>query len=224
MPNELTNNNDNQLLKSLQGLQKKKSINELLKESNIILQEKPDKVLLILLDVSGSMISLMENASKLEVAWGVLHQDLAPNMAGWTYGIIKFSDGARFEIAPTNNPNAMSAVQRPHIEGNTDLVAGLQLSWEWIRHNTKQARIIVLTDGEPTDAPKNAILEMVSQHSNIPIDTIGIGKGGFGYDPIFLAELSRITGGIFAEAGSVAILSDIIKALSPVNRPLLGTV
>lgn len=220
MDNQLINQEE--INKKLQSLQQAKPVKDILQQSGIRLEQRVDKSLLILLDVSGSMSGLMENISKLDLSWKVLKNDLAPNMAGWDYGIIKFSDGARFEISPTPDTSAIITSRSPYVEGGTDLTAGLELAWNWIGLYSKQARIILLTDGEPTDNPKEIILAKAKDHSTIPIDTIGVGKGTYGYDPAFLAELSRITGGVFSEADTVKLLSNIIKYLSPVNRPLLG--
>ena len=100
----------------------------------------------------------------------------------------------------------------------------LKTAWLWTIENAKQARFILLTDGMPTDMTREEILNMAKEHPNIPIDTVGIGSGTFSYDPEFLKNLSRITGGMFSEAGSVKMLAETIKKLSPAERPLLGTV
>ena len=83
----------------------------------------------------------------------------------------------------------------------------------------------MLSDGEPTDSSKDEILRLAALQKSIPVDVVGIGtNGGFGYDPIFLANLANITGGMFVEVHSVKMLGEAILKLSPVNRPLLGPV
>jgi uncharacterized protein YegL len=112
----------------------------------------------------------------------------------------------------------------PVYSGCTALGRGLQTAWDWVKLNANQARFIILTDGEPTDMSKDSILDMARLNNSIPIDTVGVGAGTFGYDAKFLKELSETTGGIFTEAGTVKILTDIILKLAPSNRPLLGWV
>lgn len=70
-------------------------------------------------------------------------------------------------------------------------------------------RILLMTDGEPTDKDKQQILDIVqASHPTIPIDTIGIHGGrsaSWGYDPEFLRKLSEITGGTFREVEDARI-------------------
>ena len=216
-----TNGNSIELTKRLNGLTQKKSTKDLL--DGIKIQEKIDKVLIVLLDGSSSMHSLMDNRRKDDIAWTIFKNDLAPNISGWTYGILIFSNGANWQILPTSDPTALTLAQ-PQTGGGTAMGQGLEVAWSWVRTNAKQARFIMLTDGEPTDMSKPYILENAERHNTIPIDTVGIGTGTFGYDPVFLREMSRITGGIFAEAGTVKLLADVILKLAPSNRPLLGPV
>ena len=207
-------------VKILGNLRQTKSMDSLLKDLKS--PEKVDKLLLILLDTSGSMSEGMGNSSKISVAWKVFHDKLLPNMAGWSYGLIKFGDNAQWELHPTTNITALARVT-PHTSGMTALGQALKIAWEWSKTYSKEARFIVLSDGRPNDMNPDDILNMVKECRSIPIDTVGIGSGNSSsYDPIFLRTLSEITGGIFSEASSVQMLSDTIKRLSPAERPLLG--
>ena len=180
-------------------------------------------VLIVLLDTSSSMCARFETSTRIKIANEVLRLQLIPNMLDWQYGIIKFGGMPSWYVLPTVSKNAL-VIDAPAI-GGTAMLGGLKMAWEWIHKNNKGARIILISDGEPTDAGKQAILETVSINNNIPIDTVGIGDAKTmysGYDLQFLRELSRITGGIFCEAHSVKQLADSIFKLSPVERPLLG--
>ena len=218
MVNDLTLQNQ----ELISGLKQKPALEELL--YGITLQEKLDKVLVILLDCSGSMCGQMETQRKIDVLWKVFKDELMPNMIGWIYGVVRFDDDAYWEILPSQDTQALLNKGTPSLGGSTSMGKGLTISWEWVKRNAHQSRFIMLTDGQPTDVSRSVILERAQVHSNIPIDTVGIGAGTLSYDPLFLAELSRITGGIFCEAGSIRLLAGAIKQLSPAERPLLGMV
>ena len=211
-----------QMAKVLNGLDKKPNLKDVLE--GVKPQEKVDKILVVLLDSSGSMAMLMEDMSKMETAWTVLKNELMPNMQGWTYGIVIFENDAYWSILPCQDTTALISRHVPHPAGSTSMGKALQVAWSWVRSNARQARFAMLTDGQPTDMDKGSILQMAKQNSSIPIDTVGIGAGTYDYDPAFLQELSRITGGMFVEAGSVRMLANTILELAPTNRPLLGPV
>ena len=216
MTTELTNKG------LLAELEQRPSVRDLL--NGIKIQERLDKVLVILLDCSGSMSAQMDGQRKLDISWQVFKSELMPNMAGWTYGVVKFEDDAYWEVLPSQDIQALLSKGTPRLGGSTAMGKGLTIAWNWVKQNAKQARFIMLTDGLPTDIPKQDILELARKSSSIPIDTVGIGSGTFSYDPIFLAELSSVTGGLFVEVGTVKLLADTIKRLSPAERPLLGPV
>ena len=223
MTNEITLSNGKSV--TLEGLKPKKSVQELLKGAKA--QERVDKVLIVLLDSSGSMGESMETSSKIDIAWDILKDELMPNMTGWTYGVLVFQgwQEAIWEVYPCQNTMALLITNVPYASGSTPMRHALEKSWDWVQRNAKQARFILLSDGEPTDSPKEEILKLAQENRNIPIDTVGIGAGStYGYDRSFLEQLSAITSGIFVETSSVKKLSTTILELSPMNRPLLGTV
>ena len=92
-----------ELTDKLLGLRQASSTKAVLQGLKV--QEKLDKVLLILLDTSGSMIGTMEGHKKIDVAWDIFQTQLMPNMVGWNYGIICFGDSAYWEIYPIDNNN-----------------------------------------------------------------------------------------------------------------------
>jgi len=203
------------------GVKPMKSLNELLK--NVKTQERLDKVLIVLLDSSGSMSESLESSSKISLAWHVLKDELMPNMNEWNYGVVIFSEHVDWEVYPMQDTRALAVRRMPSAGGGTSMMHTLVTAWEWVRINAKQARFILISDGVPTDSSTGAILNTANK--SIPIDTVGIGnEGSYGYDKEFLQELSRITGGIFTEALSVKMLAEAILKLSPSVRPLLGEV
>lgn len=220
MTTELLTQNK-ELAERLSELKTTKSPKDLLQ--GLKQQERIDKILVILLDTSSSMGDHMETMSKIDISWRVFQEELIPSMMGWTYGVVMFGDDAWWDILPTNDTRALS-MHQPHACGSTAMGKALQIAWAWVKSYANQARFILLTDGQANDMRKEDILGMAKMNSSIPIDTIGIGKGGYDYDPEFLKGLSTITGGVFAEVDSIKLLSESIKKLSPSERPLLGTV
>jgi len=181
-------------------------------------------VLIVLLDTSSSMAARFETSTRIDTATSVLRSQLIPNMLNWKYGIIKFGGEPKWYVNIKDAKNNSSLLVGAVAHGSTYLMSGLRMAWNWIKNQDKGVRIILISDGEPTDASKEMILELSKINSSIPIDTVGIGdnKMLYGYDPVFLRELSRITGGIFCEAHSIKQLSNVIFKLSPAERPLLG--
>jgi len=180
-------------------------------------------VLIVLLDTSSSMCARFETSTRIETANSVLRTQLIPNMSNWKFGIIKFGGTPVWHISPERQKTSLM-INIPAI-GGTAMMTGLKMAWNWIRLQSKGCRIILISDGEPTDASKHVILEAATMNKNVPIDTVGIGDSSLysGYDPIFLRRISGITGGIFCEAHTIKQLMTVIHKLSPVERPLLGS-
>lgn len=190
-----------------------------------------EQVLIFILDGSESMAERLGSDSKIEVAYRLFHDKLAPNLAGWAYGIIviKGDRESYWVVAPTKSAAAL-AVASPEPSGYTPLAQGLEMSWGWIREHARRARFVVISDGLPNDLHPSDILSLAKKNASIPIDTVGIGdsrqtNGIFTtYNPDFLRELSRITGGKFYEVQTAGDLGQAIFELTPKERPLLGDV
>jgi Mg-chelatase subunit ChlD len=77
----------------------------------------------------------------------------------------------------------------PHLTagGSTHMLEALQMAW-----SCNADAIVLVTDGDPTDAPKGLILEEVEKRAGTPISTIGIGEY---HDRDFLKAISEATGG-----------------------------
>jgi len=222
MGKDITLHNGNSITAEQLGIKPRKPLKDILKGVKTI--DRIDKVLIIILDGSGSMLDAMGNSPKIKVAWGVLRTELMPNIAGWTYGVILFHGfgEADWIVRPSQDTKALMVILNPVADGDTPMGKALTDAWNWVKSNARQARFILLSDGMPTDITETAILDLAEKNSTIPIDTVGIGAGSYSYNPAFLSELSRITGGMFVEAGSVKMLAETILSLAPANRPLLG--
>ena len=93
----------------------------------------------------------------------------------------------------------------PHLVagGMTHMMEALQVAWQ-----NNADGIVLVTDGDPTDAAKGRILDEAKNHySHIPIHTIGIGED---YEKDFLQALSDATNGNLAECGTdeLSLLTD----------------
>ncbi len=207
------------------GIKQAKSSIDILKSGTNVVS-RLDKALIILIDLSGSMSEMFDrNTSKVEALWDCLKQKLAPNMSEWNYGVLAFQgNSAYWFIYPVKDTKALTVSSQPGAWDSTPMKLALDTAWTWVKTGAEQARFILITDGCPTDCTSEELLTVVGEHKNIPIDTIGIGSGSFGYDPDLLRQISALTGGMFSEVGSVGVLTDIIVKLSPAKRLLLGTV
>jgi Mg-chelatase subunit ChlD len=190
--------------------------------------DKVDRALVICLDVSGSMADLMDNGeSKLHVAWQAFKRELQPRLSGWHLGILAFgtleAGGVQWQLPPTNQAD-LAYLREPAPQDGTPLLPALHQAWNWLKKRALGGRIIVISDGMPTvGGTPDEILEEAPKHG-VPIDTIGVGKGCsyLDYSPQFLSKLAEVTGGCFTEVDNVASLAMTIRALSPMERPILG--
>lgn len=189
---------------------------------------KVDRALVVALDVSGSMSGTMDTGeSKLHVAWESFRNELQPRLSGWYLGILAFGteerNGVQWQLPPTNEVE-LSFLREPMPQGSTPLLPALHQAWDWLKRRALKGRIIVISDGLPNQGGgPDEVLNEAPRHG-VPIDCVGIGKGesAFSYDPVFLKRLAELTGGCFTEVSEVEKLAETIKALSPVERPLLG--
>jgi len=136
----------------------------------------------------------------------------------WSAGI--------YAIAFASNIYEMeqSDIARLEPEKTTNMQEALEVVWK-----TDVSHIILLTDGQP-DQSKATILLDVTAHKEIPIDTVGIGdKGRSDYDPLFLAEISLITGGRFTDCGDPIKLTMVVQNLleykpTGIGAPVKGAI
>jgi Mg-chelatase subunit ChlD len=101
-----------------------------------------------------------------------------------------------FMFGSSVNEVTIEDVQFAQAQGSTHMYEALWRAWE-----THPDKIVLATDGEPTDRTKAEILREAAEHEGIPICTLGIGTGQGDFDEDFLKELARITGGTYDRVG-----------------------
>ena len=149
------------------GLMKHKAFNKLVKKN----RQGDYSNMYWLLDVSGSMAG--------DKIWQLIDtvEYLLPK-----YPLVQM---ATFDSDVTR----ISEDRIPHLtaSGSTHMLEALNLAW-----SCNAEAIVLVTDGDPTDAPKGLILEEAQARAGCPISTIGIGEQ---HDREFLEQLSKATGG-----------------------------
>lgn len=208
----------------LDGLKKPRSVEQALANTTKVVREC-DKALIIAVDTSGSMGSEFANGkSRIDVLWDIVKNELPQRMQGYTFGVIAFGldtmNSVNFVIYPTNDARTLASATRIEALGSTPMLGGLNMAWDWISNHAKQARIILISDGQPTDANESTILSNCMRMCNIPIDTIALSTEG----EDILRKISNATNGIFSRPGNINVLTDTIIKLSPEKRLLLGTI
>lgn len=107
------------------------------------------------------------------------------------------------------------------IGGGTRMGAALLETYRQMREKQyKTRRIILVSDGEPTDLSTSQIItDAKTKGEGIIIDTVGI---GYDCDKEFLEELAKATGGLFyfCPDGDYSKLSQVLLELSPEVRQI----
>lgn len=153
---------------------------------------QPGRGIMILADISGSM-----GGEKMDSLKKSLTQVWRPGLS-----CIAF-ESELWELDSQDDIHTLSNT------GSTHMATALEETWS---RNVKH--ILLLTDGQPTDADESEILELAKSHAGVPIDTVGIGtRDGYGYNPNFLRELSRITGGKYNACNEPMSLPNVVEDL-----------
>lgn len=145
----------------------------------------------ILCDISGSM-----SGNKLLALQDALKKVYKPGIK-----VFAFSDDT-YELQESDFPSL-------GVMGGTYMLNALRETWQ-----CNPRHIILITDGLPTDASEDEILNVANIYKDIPIDTIGISDyGRRGFNARFLEELSTLTGGKFNDCSKPFELTFIIETL-----------
>ena len=93
--------------------------------------------------------------------------------------------------------------------GGTQMLEALEEAW----NTPNLTQIVLMSDGQPDRGPE-AILEAAKHHLDTPIDTVGIGdQGKLDFNPEFLQELARLTGGRYYDCSEPIHLTATVQAL-----------
>jgi Mg-chelatase subunit ChlD len=178
----------------------------------------------MLIDRSGSMSSDTDGrGSRINLAWRAMKEQLLPNLEGWSVGLLYFpalhddEEQAVWTVEPNHQITA-AALREPHASGGTPMLRALQTAWEYFKQTQAKGRIILVSDGCPTDSEPEDILDVAQ--TGIIIDTVGIAPRSDSEE--FLKKLAELTGGIYQKVNAPAQLEYVVKALSPKQRPVLG--
>jgi uncharacterized protein YegL len=161
----------------LSGLAKYKMHNQLVKRRSAVYSNMH-----WLLDVSGSM-----SGDKI---WQLIDTV--------EYLLPKYPNVKMYKFASEVRAIAEDAIPHLVASGSTHMCEALETAW-----NAGADAIVLVTDGDPTDAPKGRIIGEARLHSHIPIHTIGIGEH---FSREFLEELSAVTNGNAAQCGTEELL------------------
>jgi len=130
--------------------------------------------------------------------------------------IVEFRTDVKLLIEFCRNVNALkNAIDLMKPEGNTSFWNALEVSLQLLESQIEKIkRIIVVSDGHPTDSGPIAPYE----NRNVIIDTVSVGGDS---DEELLRSLSGDTGGVFVQARDVRKLSEKMLLLESRTRGLL---
>ena len=140
----------------------------------------------ILADISGSM-----SGDRLHELKKALHKVWRPGIHGIAFGSLVY-DFTEADI------DSLAVI------GTTNMLDALLAGWE-----DTASHMVLLTDGQP-DQSESTILNEVNMHTDIPIDTIGI---GLRCNNDFLQRISEITGGKFNSINEPLMLTEVMEDL-----------
>jgi len=195
-----------------------------------------DEALVLLLDASISMESSSTPytqadaeqgkdwpPSKLDAAKEAACALLRLSRRSYT-SVVGFSDFGIVLAPLSNRIRSIGAVQGMYTIGRTAMLSGLSEAYNVLAAvggKYKVRRIILLSDGMPTDAEDHEVIaraESIGRHGII-IDTVAFGEDA---DRDLMKAIARAARGIMCEADDVAKLIKVFKALEATKRGLLG--
>ncbi len=181
--------------------------------------KKPAHGIMMCLDLSDSMRHPMHGGYKIDVAKKMASEFVRQRKDDHV-GLIGFSDFAYVASPLTYDTKAVGEIISRFTLGNyTALRDGIFLSIRMLKKSkAKDKVIILLTDGEDTASKiPLRVLAKIIQKEKIRIYTIGIGSG-MGYNPRFLDEVSKVSGGKFYQATSADALKNIYEQINKLEK------
>ena len=171
-------------------------------------------VVMICIDVSGSMADTMPGGVKIDVAKQVIAKFLSELPGNVSVGLIAFSHSIVAEVPPTQDRERVkAALNGLRAEGGTMYTYPLSTALNYLkayRILNVSTMLIFVTDGVPADPEYRSLLDDFVEW-RIPIYTVYIGAGQGVEETELMA--SR-TGGKTFTAGSADKLRDVFRSLT----------
>lgn len=192
-----------------------------------------EAVIVLAVDVSGSMAATDVSPSRLAAAIATGQQFVRTLPAGFSVGVVSFGSSATLVTPPTQDHAAVErALGALQLGQATDTGGGLQTALAAIRAaratvgagKPPAATIVMLSDGAANIGPPPASVAAQAAAAGVPVDTIGYGTangvvdvGGqvipVPADPSTMRQIARVSGGTFYSAGSASALSGIYRRI-----------
>jgi Ca-activated chloride channel family protein len=204
-------------------------------------------------DVSGSMAADDLKPTRMEAAKSAARAFVERQPPSVQIGVVSFSEGGFAIQAPTDDQGAvLAAINRLGVQRGTSLASGIQASLNAIavvqnpplalsnrgltpapsptpvpKGTTTSAVIVLLTDGENTQAPDPRTAAQAAADRGVRVYTVGIGSAegatlqldGFTVrsrlDEATLRDIAQMTGGTYYNAQSETQLQAIYDQLNP---------
>jgi len=202
-----------------------------------------EEVLIFILDCSGSMNSSMGSTRKfgamLKAAEKMLKervkvQDSSQDIVGvLAFGVGGYGWGSEDDIKLVAFPGIVTDkmcedVAALRCGGGTPMYRALKKAFDILDQSARGlGRIVLLSDGEPTDGGKDTILHYVKnicEETGFVVDTVGIGDAntGYTYDKTFMEMLAKNGGGEFYECDEADALAARLLEMESERRVLIG--
>jgi Ca-activated chloride channel family protein len=198
---------------------------------------KQRATVMLVVDVSGSMIATDVRPSRLGAAKAAARQFVNKLPAGVQLGVEQFSSNAQVMVAPTSDrSSALNAISQLQASGGTATGDAIQLALKAIAAlppgkdgKAAPAAIVLMSDGSPTlpaDSAQQAVQDATtaSKASSVKIDTIAFGTANgvavingepipVAYDPAAMAQIAKDTGGKTFTAQSASQLKSVYNQI-----------
>jgi Ca-activated chloride channel homolog len=196
-------------------------------------------------DVSGSMAAEDIQPNRMEAAKAIAREFVQSQPSTVQIGVVAFSNNA-FAVQPPTYDQAqiLDSIERLIPQQGTSLGHGIMAALNTIDSNYGQpvmveegepvpvnpdlpALIVMLSDGENTEAPDPFEVALYARERGIPIHTIGIGSragtvveiNGFNVytrlDEFTLGQIASISGGEYFQGSGDANFEEIYTKLTP---------